>query len=168
MRGSPAEPRSAARGNPNLFRIKGEQRRGLVEIPVTIVATYGPLRRIPALLEIYRSLPGRAVRKLLLAPWLLPQPVWLTPDPRYSADDLASVWRCAAGAGLDTAVMMFHSSELMPGGSPFRPDRESVRTLLECLESFFSSVREHGGTFSTLTAMAAALDSDGRLETRTL
>lgn len=150
------------------FRITGVRGRGLVEIPVTIVATYGPLRRMPALLEIYRSLPVRAVRKLLLAPRLLPQPVWLTPDPRYCADDLASVWRCAASAGLETAVMMFHSSELMPGGSPFRPDGESVRRLLACLESFFSFVRKQGGTFSTLTAMAAALDAEGRLETRSL
>jgi hypothetical protein len=153
---------------PRPFRIAGTGGRGLIEIPVTILPTYKPLRRMPLLLEAYRSLPVRAVRKLLLSRWLLPQPMWLTPDPRYSSDDLASVWSCAAGLGLDTAVMMFHSSELMPGGSPFRPDAQSVRDLLDCLDAFFGFVRRHGGLFSTLTAMAAELDAGAPLETRSL
>lgn len=154
--------------SPRPFRIAGTGKRGLIEIPVTIMATYRPLRRMPLLLEAYRSLPARAVRKLLLSRWLLPQPMWLSPDPRYSSNDLASVWLCAAGIGLDTAVMMFHSSELMPGGSPFRPDAQSVRELLKGLDAFFCFVRRHGGSFSTLTAMAAELDADTRLGTRSL
>ena len=154
--------------SPEPFRIAGSGGRGLIEIPVTIMTTYRHLRRLPLLLDAYRSLPVRAVRKLLLSRWLLPQPVWLSPDPRYSSDDLASVWRCAAEAGLDAAVMMFHSTELMPGGSPFRADAQSVRELLQCLDVFFGFVRRHEGSFSALTAMAADLAADGRLGTRPL
>ena len=40
--------------------------RALVEIPVTIVPTYALLRRSPALLAAYQSLPVRGVRKVFL------------------------------------------------------------------------------------------------------
>jgi len=155
------------RHTPRPFHILGAGSPGLLEIPVTLFATYGPLRRSRALLEAYRSLPVRAIRKVLLSRWLLPQPMWLTPDPRYSAADLAGVWRCAEDAGLETAVMMFHSSELMPGGSPFRPDARSVVELLACLAEFFTFVSRRGGSFATLTAMAQDLDT-ASLETRSL
>jgi hypothetical protein len=134
--------------------IRGSGPTGLLEIPVTLFATYSPLRRWPPLLSVYRSLPVRAVRRLALSRWLAPQPVWLTPDPRYRDRDLAGVWRCASEAGLSAAVMMFHSSELMPGGSPFRPDRQSVNDLLRQLDAFFTHVREQGGGFATLTDLA--------------
>jgi len=136
------------------FLIRGSGPRGLLEIPVTLVATYAPLRRRPALLEVYRSLPVRAARKLLLSRWLLPQPMWLAPDPRYSAEDIAAVWACASEAGVSTAVMMFHSSELMPGGSPFRPDAASVADLLATLDAFFAHVRRVGDDFGTLGELA--------------
>jgi hypothetical protein len=140
---------------PQPFLIRGSGPHRLLEIPVTLFATYAPLRRCPALLEAYRSLPVRAARRLLLSRWLLPQPMWLAPDPRYSAEDIASVWRCASESGLTTAVMMFHSSELMPGGSPFRPDAVSVRDLLTCLDTFFTHVRRLGDGFATLSRLAA-------------
>lgn len=155
------------RHTPRAFRIHGAGRPGLLEIPVTLFATYAPLRRSRALLEAYRSLPVRAVRRVLLSRWLLPQPMWLAPDPRYSTADLAGVWRCAQDAGLESAVMMFHSSELMPGGSPFRPDARSVRELLACLDEFFTFVRRQGGGFATLTGMAQDLDT-ASLEARSL
>lgn len=153
--------------SPHPFLIRGGGPRGLLEIPVTLFATYRPLQRSPLLLEAYRSLPVRAVRKLFLSHWLLPQPMWLAPDPRYSAEDIAAVWRCAAEAGMTATVMMFHSSELMPGGSPFRPDARSVRELLACLDEFFTFVRRQAGNFASLTAMARDLDT-ASLEARRL
>ncbi len=139
------------------FRVAGSGDPGLLELPVTLCATYGLLQRFPPLLEVYRWLPVRAFRKLLLSRWLLPQPMWLSPDPRYGAGDLAAVWRTAEKAGLEIAVMMLHSSELMPGASPFRPDAQSVRDLLDCLDAFFCFVREQDGTFVTLTQAARML-----------
>ena len=130
--------------SPHPFRIEGTGDPDLLEIPVTVLATYQPLARSRALLEAYRSLPVRGARKLVLSRWLLPQPMWLTPDPRYDAEDLVSVWRCAQHARHRTAVMMFHSSELMPGGSPFRKDARSVRELLESLDAFFSTCTRGG------------------------
>ena len=50
--------------------------------------------------------------------------------------------------------MMFHSSELMPGGSPFRPDAASVADLLATLDAFFAHVRRVGDDFGTLGELA--------------
>jgi hypothetical protein len=135
---------------------------GLLEIPVTLFATYPALRRWPALLEAYRCMPVRAVRRLLVARWFSPQPIWLTPDPRYSPEDLEAAWDCASDAKLDVAVMILHSSELMPGGSPFRPDKTSVTDLLTSLDRFFAYVTAHGDGFGTLSELAADIPA-GRL-----
>jgi len=153
---------------PQPFLIQNPEAPDLVEIPVTLLSTYALLRRWPALMTLYRSLPVRTVRRLLLSRWLRPQPMWLSPDPRYRVSDLESVWRCAVKADLVTTVMMFHSSELMPGGSPFRPDRESVRELLATVDAFLGFVRRSSGELQTLTAMADALTAEKRLPVRAL
>lgn len=108
------------------FLIHGDGEGDLVEIPITILPTYALLRRSPTLLTAYQALPVRAIRKMPLSRWLRPQPMWLTPDPRLGPEDLAALWRCASAFELDTTVMMFHSSELMPEGVP------SVLTRSRC------------------------------------
>ena len=55
------------------------------------------------------------------------------------------MWRRAEETGAEVAVMMFHSSELMPGGSPYRPTPASIRDLHACLDWFFGYVRDSGG-----------------------
>jgi hypothetical protein len=64
--------------------------------------------------------------------------------------------------------MMFHSSELMPGGSPFRPDARSVRDLLNCLDTFFTHVARCGGGFATLSELAGVILSGPPIEVRAL
>ena len=153
--------------SPEPFLIAGLGGGGLVELPVTIIPTYEPLRRHPELLAAYRSLPLRAVRRILLSRWLTPQPMWMTPDPRLTAQDLIGLWETAQELGLST-VMMFHSSELMPGGSPFRPDAPSVTDLLGCLDALFAHVLRDGGEPATLTGLAGHVRSRGRLEAKSL
>jgi hypothetical protein len=149
--------------SPHPFVLPLTNGHSLVEVPVTVLPTYGPLRKWPALLAAYQLLPVRALRKLVLSRWLRPQPMWLTPDPRLGPGDLARLWHCAAGLGLEAAVMMFHSSELMPGGSPFRRDAQSVRELLACLDAFFAFVARQGGEFAMLTPLALRLAAHGHL-----
>lgn len=165
----------AGRGGPDFrrharepFRIAGSGDPGVLELPVTVLTTYRVFQAVPALLEAYRCLPARAVRRLLLRRWLLPQPMWLAPDPRYSDDDLARVWRSAEAAGVTAAVTVFHSSELMPGGSPFRRDRDAVDALLATLDCLFSFARGRGATFPSLTALALEVTAEKVLETRSL
>ncbi len=50
--------------------------------------------------------------------------------------------------------MMFHSSELMPGCSKYRPDKESIEELYKLLEDFFKLLTENKTESITLTAAA--------------
>ncbi len=168
-------PGMAGKGGPDFrshtprpFAIRGSGPRGLLEIPVTLVATYDFLRRWPLLLDAYRSLPVRAARKIFASRWLAPQPIWLTPDPRYRDEDLQAAWRYGSATDLEAAVMILHSSELMPGGSPFRPDAESVRDLLDCLDTFFAYVRGQGDGFATLGGLADTILAGPPPEERSL
>ena len=139
------------------FLLQGSGSPGVLEIPVTIVSTYSLLRRFPSLLPAYQTLPVRAVRKLFLRRWMCPQPVWLRPTPEFSQSDLRDAWHVAEEQGAPVAIMMFHSSELMPGGSPYRATQASVDELLRLLDDFFRYVREHRGEPVTLGAAASAL-----------
>lgn len=149
------------------FRVAGTGDPGLVEIPVTVLQTYPVFDRFPALQRAYGWLPVRAVRKIFFSSYLQSQPMWLAPYPYYGSKDLALVWRRAEEAGVEVAVMNFHSSELMPGGSPFRPTPESIEDLYSCLDRLFTYVRERGGRFTGMTDAARALAAEP-LEVRSL
>jgi len=51
-------------------------------------------------------------------------------------------------------VMMFHSSELMPGCSKYRPDKDSIDRLYELLEIFFILLQNGKIDSTTLTEAA--------------
>jgi hypothetical protein len=157
-----------SRLSPRPFRVADSGEPGLVEIPVTIMPTYSWLRLWPSLVPVYRGLPSRALRRLAPRNWLRDQPMPLNPSPTNGLQGLMDVWEAAAKIGLETAVMMFHSSELMPGGTPYRPTDESVDDLFECMDGFFRHVRRDGGEFSTLEAEAARLANDSDLVLRHL
>lgn len=108
----------------------------LLEIPMTI------MNRSPALLtratqacEGISDLPDRARRRIWPLDWLRP-----------SGSNLTSMLRI-----LDVAIaqdrpyveFMTHSSELMPGGSPYFPTIESVEKLYRDLNELFSQVAKH-------------------------
>jgi len=150
------------------FRIGGTGDPGLVEIPLTVLQTYRVFDRFPGLLRAYRSLPVRAVRKVVLHRYLRKQPMWLNPHPDYRARDLGLVWRRAEEAGAEVAVMNFHSSELMPGGSPFRPTPASVSDLYALLDEFFRFIRGRGAQFVGLTEAARSVAERPDLEVRPL
>ena len=94
--------------------------------------------------------------------------MWLNPHPDYRARDLGLVWRRAEEAGAEVAVMNFHSSELMPGGSPFRPTPASIRDLYALLDEFFRFIRGRGAQFVGLTEAARSVAERPDLEVRQL
>ena len=152
--------------SPLPFRIAGPGRHSLIELPVTILATYQPLRSAA---RAARALPvaagARGAQAVPLALAAAAASVALARPSLHAPTTSAAVWRCARRSGLEAAVMMFHSSELMPGGSPFRPDAQSVRELLACLDAFFAFVGPHGGGFSAPhRAGGEALAAGARLE----
>ncbi len=50
--------------------------------------------------------------------------------------------------------MMFHSSELMPGCSIYRTDKESIEKLYELLEQFFELLKKENIASITLSEAA--------------
>jgi hypothetical protein len=108
----------------------------LLEVPMTIVnRSPDVLNRPTQACENISDLPGRARRQL----WPLD---WLRPD----GSNLKSMLRI-----LDQAVsqnrlyveFMTHSSELMPGGSPYFSTAESIERLYGDLDELFSHAAGH-------------------------
>ena len=167
--------RSAQGGGPDFrrhsaapFVIVGSGQPGLLELPVTVIPTSRWVRRRPALTRAYVSSPVRAVSRLLQRGRSRPEPAWLRPFPHQSVGDLKRVWWAAQQEGLPAAVMRFHSSELMPGASPYRLTRRSVTGLLATLDEFFRFVVQAGGTPVTMSTGARRVLAEGMPERRAL
>jgi hypothetical protein len=132
----------------------------LLEVPVTILFTNQSLARSSGLRDLYsrysRTLPVRAVNKVVR---LAPQ--WFRPYSSMSYERLKAVYERARRAGLPAVEMMFHSSELMPGGSPYNRDQAAVEDLYQRLERLFSHLRDEGCRGTTLSGFAE--DYAGRI-----
>lgn len=150
------------------FIIAGSGVPGLLEMPVTVMVTNRTVRRHAVLTRAYLSRPARVARRLVHRGRSRPQPVWLRPSPLLRASDLEAVWNAAEEDGLTTVVMMFHSSELMPGGSPYWPSQDAVTDLLATLDGFFRFALRNGGRPTTMTGAARGLLSAASLEERSL
>lgn len=151
------------------FVIEGTGDPGLLEIPVTITATWSLLRRYPSLIRPYfRAIPVRAARKLTGYRWPPPQPVWLHPAHfQFRQRDLRRACMCQV-RDYGVAVMMVHSSELMPGGSPRTTSAEAARTVLERLDSFLGYARSKGVVGATLSEAEKLVRSQSDLAVRQL
>jgi hypothetical protein len=111
----------------------------LLEIPVTILPTRWPLSAHHPLARTYfkqvdHSLPLKIVRKLFFAD----QPLWLRPNKDSTVALFSRLIREAKKLQIPYLVMMFHSSELMPGGSPYWKNENEIGILYKLLEEFFS------------------------------
>lgn len=134
------------------FKVDG---RIIVEIPVTILPTEFPFRNNFKLARYYfrnvdRSFALRILRKLFYGN----QPVWLRPVPGTTLKLLSRLVDVTIARKLPFIIMMFHSSELMPGCSKYRPDRNSIEELYELLSGFFKLLSEKGIESTTLTEAA--------------
>lgn len=127
----------------------------LKEIPITIAPTRFPLNTNWRLAKYYfshvdNSLVLRAFRKLFYGG----QPVWARPVPGMTIDSFRSLLSETKTRRLPFLTMMFHSSELMPGCSKYRPDNKSVEELYILLEDFFKLLEKNQIISVTLTEAA--------------
>lgn len=107
----------------------------LLEVPPTILFTSRAMKSkgFRAAFAAYRKmLPCKVLNRMLKL-----DPQWFRPYPHMSAARLKAVYRAALRRGLPAVEMMFHSSELMPGGSPYGPTEESIEKLYGKFESVF-------------------------------
>jgi hypothetical protein len=149
------------------FRVAGTGSPGLVELPVTIMPTYVVTRRVRWLREHWQARPVRLGRRALrVLP--RPQPLWLRPWPEYALSDLQALVTQAERVHVPCAVLMFHSSELLAGASPYRPTQDDVGELLRLLDELFAWSRGRGHDFPALSAAGRALAASDRLSAKEL
>jgi len=99
----------------------------LLEVPITAATLPGLPKPLEALYTRLPPLHFRAAfRRLGL------RPVWLRPSYTALPDMIAFADRLAAG-GASCFNIIFHSSELLPGGSPYTPDAASVERFHDAL-----------------------------------
>jgi len=128
---------------------------GLVEVPVTILQTNDLMRRSPLLSTWYgrhrKTAPARGFNRFFRV-----APQWFRPFQDMTVDRLLQVYRTARTLDLPVIQMTFHSSELMPGGSPHNPMQADVANLLAKLAAVFQHLAGDGVTGVTLTSYAEA------------
>jgi hypothetical protein len=130
----------------------------LIEIPVTILPTMMPLSRNHRIARYYfRNVNRNITLKILRKLFYNSQPVWLRPTPDMSSVLLKALVTEARRIDLPYLTMMFHSSELMPGCSKYRPDKQSIEDLYSLLDSFFTTLGSFGIESVTLTNAAKEL-----------
>jgi peptidoglycan/xylan/chitin deacetylase (PgdA/CDA1 family) len=100
----------------------------ILEVPITAAT----LPSLPKALEaLYARLPPIPCRGALKRLGL--RPVWLRPSYTPLPDMLAFASRLRA-RGASCFNVIFHSSEILPGGSPYTPDETSVARFLDDLK----------------------------------
>lgn len=125
----------------------------LIELPLSIALT----RALPRpLAQLYVRLPRRMrLRGLLSQDYLkLVDFAWLYPA-RFDLTLMQRVAHALVGAGNPLLHVFLHSSELVPGNSPYVRDGAEVERCLERLRGFFRFARAEFGAESATLAEAA-------------
>jgi hypothetical protein len=122
----------------------------ILEVPITAAT----LPRLPKPLEaLYATLPAIPYRGALKRTGL--RAVWLRPS--YSS--VPDMLRFASALHADRVPcfnIIFHSSELLPGGSPYTPDEASVTRFLSDLRRLLEHLKGLGAVGRTYAEFGAA------------
>ncbi len=113
---------------------------GLLEVPVTILNTNGWMRRSPALRATYARYRKTALARALNRAFLV-APRWFRPFSDMSVARMRAVFETARQLDLPVIEMMFHSSELMPNGSPHNVSDAAVDDLFARLRGTFEFLK---------------------------
>lgn len=101
----------------------------ILEIPVTVDYP----GKVPTFLKIaYPRLPDIGIRRFLRIAFGI-EPIWLRPS-YASLPQMQRLCDSLIQRGIVVLNMMFHSSELMPGGSPYNKSESDVHFFLQKIE----------------------------------
>jgi hypothetical protein len=134
--------------HPDYDDVRKEGRARILEIPIS-AGTRPPLPK--SIESVYAGLSPVGLRGALKRFGL--RPVWLRPSYTPVPDMLAFASRLK-DRGAPYFNTLFHSSELLPGGSPYNPDASSVERFKEALRRLFSHLVELGGVGRTYREFA--------------
>ena len=121
--GAPLEPY-----HPDYADVTRKGRSSILEVPISAATLPGMPKAVEALYARLPPIPWRAALKRLGL-----RPVWLRPSYTPLPDMLAFASRLRA-EGAECFNIIFHSSEILPGGSPYTPDQASVARFLDDLK----------------------------------
>lgn len=142
--------------DPADVRRPGDSR--LLELPMTVLHPKGPFAGRPETWRILQrwesALPSQLLGRVGWAPILF------RPWPGRPVKTLLQMADCARRLGLPYIMLMLHSSELMPGGSPYFPDEPAVERLHALLEALFDRLERSGVGGATLSEFARPLLAD--------
>jgi hypothetical protein len=130
----------------------------LLEIPISSATLPLLPKPLEALYASLRPIPWRgALRRLGL------RPVWLRPS--YSSLRNMRAFADALAARAEPCFnIIFHSSELLPGGSPYTPDADAVQRFLDDLKRLLEHLTQRlGAGGSTYAEFAAAWGAGQRV-----
>jgi peptidoglycan/xylan/chitin deacetylase (PgdA/CDA1 family) len=121
----------------------------LLEVPISAATLPWLPKPLEAAYARLKPIPWRGALKRLGL-----RPVWLRPsytplrDMRAFADALVA-------RGAPCFNLIFHSSEVLPGGSPYTPDQASVARFLDDLSRILDHLVARGGVGRTYAEFAA-------------
>ncbi len=115
---------------------------GLLEMPVTILYTVKYENYIKLFGKLDRFCIDKFGFTLKHSVLCNLKPFWFRPLPKYTIDDLKKVAVSALQKQLPYVEMIIHSSEFMPGCSPYWPDNDAIDFLFHTLDSLFRWVRK--------------------------
>lgn len=118
---------------------------GLLEIPITSALDRNwPQWIQTAYADVTRSYQFRRLLRLMR----VTRPIWLRPSYSKTSDMLALAKRVLDGE-TPIANIIFHSSELLPGGSPYNTTKEHVDRFYRELETLLAFLKEGGASGAT-------------------
>ena len=97
---------------------------------------HGTVLEVPMTIRRFMHIPSGSLKYRVKAVLKRP-PVWLRPSTS-SVSMMKGVLSTVKKEEVDYAEFMIHSSELMPGGSPYYKTKESIETLYESMEEIFN------------------------------
>lgn len=138
--GAPLVPYFVSKEDP---RRAGESR--LLEIPITsALDRKWPQWAQTAYADVTRAYQFRRALRLLK----VARPIWLRPS--YSkTEDMLSLARRVLDGEAPTANIIFHSSELLAGGSPYNQTDEQVDAFYDELEALLAFLKDNGAIGAT-------------------
>jgi hypothetical protein len=137
--------------HPDYADVRRPGRSRVLEVPISAATLPGLPKPLAALHAALPTIPYRGANKRLGL-----RPVWLRPSYSPLPDMLRFATRLR-DARVPCFNIIFHSSELLPGGSPYTPDESSVVRFLDDLRRLLEHlVGRLGAVGRTYREFAAA------------
>ena len=144
------------------FRFDAGNGQGLLEIPVSAAL----VTQLPAWSKkLYHALPGWTKIPGILHRLNIARMLWLRPTT-YTVKEMCQLARFMQKRTPNTIFnIMFHSSEVYPGASPYNQTEQDVENFLNRLKAIIQYLLSLGASPATLTQAALYIQEKQQLET---